>query len=71
MSKHLKTQVIDALKSSIATFVDIPATRNDNRRKSSSGRHYRGVRYFYLNAGFDSYVGALDEQKLGRKYKKA
>ena len=59
MSKHLKTQVIDALKSSIATFVDIPATRIDNRRKSPSGRHYRGVRYFYLNAGFDSYIGAL------------
>ena len=70
MSKHLKTQVIDALKSSIATFVDIPATRIDNRRKSPSGRHYRGVRYFYLSAGFDSYIGALDEQKLGRKYKK-
>ena len=70
MSKHLKTQVIEALKSSIATFVDIPATRIDNRRKSSSGRHYRGVRYFYLNAGFDSFIGALDEQKLGRKYKK-
>ena len=70
MSKHLKTHVIDALKSSIATFVDISATRTDNRRKSPSGRHYRGVRYFYLNAGFDSYIGALDEQKLGRKYKK-
>ena len=60
MSKHLKTRVIDALKSSIATFVDLPA----------GTPHAKGVRYFYLSAGFDSYIGALDEQKLGRKYKK-
>ena len=60
MSKHLKTQVINALKSSIAIFVDLPA----------GTPHAKGVRYFYLSAGFDSYIGALDEQKLGRKYKK-
>lgn len=70
MSKLLKTQVIDALKSSIATFVDIPATRIDNRHKSSSGRHYRGVRYFRADTGIDMLWGAMDEEKLGRKYKK-
>lgn len=41
MSRHLKTRVINGLKSSIATFVDLPA----------GTRHTRGVRYFRACTG--------------------
>jgi len=60
MSKHLKTIVIDRLKSTIATFVDLPA----------GTPHARGVYYFRADAGIDCLWDAMDYASEGQKYKK-
>ena len=60
MAQHLKTRVINGLKSTIATFVDIPA----------GTPHSRGVRYFRAYVGVDALWGAMDAVKDGRKYRK-
>ena len=66
MSRHLKTRVINGLKSTIATFVDTPASSRRNNRH----RTHSGVRYFRANTGIEMLWGAMDAEKLGRKYKK-
>ena len=66
MSQHLKTRVINGLKSTIATFVDTPASSRGNNRH----RTHSGVRYFRANTGIEMLWGAMDAEKLGRKYKK-
>ena len=66
MSQHLKTRVINGLKSTIATFVDTPASSRRNNRH----RTHSGVRYFRANTGIEMLWGAMDAEKLGRKYKK-
>ncbi len=60
MAQYLKTRVINALKSTIATFVELP----------DGTPHSKGVRYFRADVGVDALWGAMDEGKLGRKYKK-
>ena len=66
MSQHLKTRVINGLKSTIATFVDTPASSRGNNRH----RTHSGVRYFRANTGIEMLWGAMDAEKLGRKYRK-
>ena len=61
MSRHLKNIVIDRLKSTIATFVQLPA---------GSTPHSRGVRYFRANTGIDMFWGAMDMVKEGQARKK-
>ena len=60
MARHLKTRIINGLKSTIAAFVDLPA----------GTPHSRGVRYFRAHIGVDAYWGAMDTVKEGRKYRK-
>lgn len=61
MGKHLKTRVIEGLKSTVATFESLP--------KGSTPKK-RGVRYFRACVGVDALWGAMDAEKEGRKYKK-
>ena len=61
MRKHLKTKVIEGLKSSVATFVPLP---------KGSTPHKRGVHYFRAFVGVNALWGAMDQEKEGRKYKK-
>jgi len=61
MSKHLKSKVIEGLKSCGFEFEPLPA---------GSTPHARGVKYFRAVTGVDMLWGAMDEEKEGRKYKK-
>ena len=61
MGKHLKTQVIEGLKSTVATFESLP--------KGSTPKK-RGVCYFRADVGVDGMWGAMDQEKEGRKCKK-
>lgn len=61
MSKHLKSKVIEGLKSCGFEFEPLPA---------GSTPHARGVKYFRANTGIDMLWGAMDEEKEGRRYKK-
>lgn len=61
MGKHLKTQVIEGLKSTVATFEALP---------KGSTPHKRGVYYFRADVGIDALWGAMDAEKDGRKCKK-
>jgi len=61
MAKHLKTRVIEGLKSTVATFEALP---------KGSTPHKRGVHYFRADVGVDALWGAMDAEKDGRKYKK-
>ena len=71
MARHLKTIVMDRLRSTIATFEDLPTTsRMDSRHRRHSGPRTRGVRYFSACTGIDMLRGAMDSVKEGQKYKK-
>ena len=61
MGKHLKTKVIEGLKSTIAAFEPLP---------KGSTSHKRGVHYFRADVGVKALWGAMDAEKEGRKYKK-
>ena len=61
MSRHLKNIIIDRLKSTIATFEQLPA---------GSTPHSKGVRYFRANTGIDMFWGAMDMYKEGQARKK-
>ena len=61
MSKHLKTRVMDRLKSSGFEFVSLPA---------GSTPHKRGVHYFHTCAFLTAIRGAVDMAKEGRKCRK-
>lgn len=61
MSKHLKSKVIEGLRSCGFRFEELPA---------GSTPHARGVKYFRAVTGIDMLWGAMDEEKEGRKYKK-
>ena len=61
MSRHLKNIVIDRLKSTIATFEQLPA---------GSTPHSKGVRYFRANTGINMLWGAMDMVKEGQARKK-
>jgi hypothetical protein len=61
MSRHLTNIVIDRLKSTIATFEQLPA---------GSTPHSKGVRYFRANTGIDMFWGAMDMVKEGQARKK-
>ena len=61
MGKHLKTRVIEGLKSTVATFESLP--------KGSTPKK-RGVCYFRADVGVDALWGAMDQEKDGRKCKK-
>ena len=62
MPKHLKTRVINGLKSVGAFFVQLPPTATP---------HKRGVHYFRLDiGGINALWGAMNSEKEGRKYRK-
>ena len=61
MGKHLKTQVIEGLKGAGFTFEALP---------KGSTPHKRGVHYCRCNLSINFLMGAMDEEKEGRKYKK-
>ena len=61
MGKHLKTQVIEGLKSAGFVFEALP---------KGSTPHKRGVHYCRIFAGAKCVVGAMDYEKEGQKYKK-
>ena len=61
MGKHLKTQVIEGLKSAGFVFEALP---------KGSTPHKRGVHYCRCNLSINFLMGAMDEEKEGRKYKK-
>ena len=62
MPKHLKTRVINGLKSVGAFFVQIPPTATP---------HKRGVHYFRMDiGGINALWGAMNSEKEGRKYRK-
>ena len=61
MSRHLKNIVIDRLKSTIATFVQLPAGSTPRKR---------GVYYCRMCLGVDMLMGAMDYEKEGQKYRK-
>ena len=61
MGKHLKTQVIERLKWAGFVFEALP---------KGSTPHKRGVHYCRCNLSIDFLIGAMDEEKEGRKYKK-
>ena len=61
MGKHLKTQVIEWLKGAGFTFEALP---------KGSTPHKRGVHYCRCNLSINFLMGAMDEEKEGRKYKK-
>ena len=61
MSRHLKTTVINALKSSIATFKQLPP---------STPVYSKGVRYFVPCELYKAFWGAMNDLKEGRKRRK-
>ena len=61
MSRHLKTKVINALKSSIATFKQLPP---------STPVYSKGVRYFVPCELYKAFWGAMNDLKEGRKRRK-
>ena len=61
MRTHLKTRIIERLKSTVATFESLP--------KGSTPKK-RGVYYFRADIGVNALWGAMDQEKEGRKYKK-
>ena len=61
MGTHLKTRIIERLKSTVATFESLP--------KGSTPKK-RGVYYFRADVGVNALWGAMDMEKEGRKYKK-
>ncbi len=61
MGKHLKTQVIEGLKTAGFVFEALP---------KGSTPHKRGVHYCRIFAGAKCVVGAMDYEKEGQKYKK-
>ena len=61
MGKHLKTRIIERLKSTVATFEALP--------KGSTPKK-RGVYYFRADVGVDALWGAMDAEKDGRRYRK-
>ena len=61
MGKHLKTQVIEWLKGAGFTFEALP---------KGSTPHKRGVHYCRCNLSINFLMGAMDEEKEGRKYRK-
>ena len=61
MGKHLKTQIIERLKGCGFTFEALP---------NGATPHKRGVHYCSMCVGVDFLMGAMDEEKEGRKYKK-
>lgn len=61
MAKHLKTRVIEGLKSTVATFEALP--------KGSTPKK-RGVYYFRADVGVDALWGAMDAEKDGRRHRK-
>ena len=61
MSVHLKTKVMDRLKSSGFEYVSLPA---------GSTPHKRGVHYFHTCAFLTAIRGAVDMAKEGRKCRK-
>ena len=61
MGKHLKTQIIERLKSAGFVFEALP---------KGSTPHKRGVHYCRIFAGAKCVVGAMDYEKEGQKYKK-
>ena len=61
MGKHLKTQVIEGLKTAGFVFEALP---------EGSTPHKRGVHYCRIFAGAKCVVGAMDYEKEGQKYKK-
>lgn len=61
MARHLKTAMIEGLARTIATFEPSP---------SGSARRARGVRYFRLCPGIETYTGIVNSHKEGRRYKK-
>lgn len=62
MPKHLKTRVINGLKSVGAFFVQLPPTATP---------HKRGVHYFRMDiGGINALWGAMNSEKEGRKYRK-
>ena len=61
MSKHLKNIVMNGLKSTGATFVQLPPDATP---------HTRGVRYFRFHTGIKCLWGAMDEEKIGRARRK-
>ena len=61
MSVHLKTKVMDRLKSSGYEFVSLPR---------SATPHKRGVHYFHTCAFLTAIRGAVDMAKEGRKCRK-
>jgi hypothetical protein len=61
MGKHLKTQVIEWLKGAGFTFEALP---------KGATPHKRGVHYCRCNLSINFLMGAMDEEKEGRKYRK-
>ena len=61
MSRHLKTTVINALKSSIATFKQLPP---------STPVYSKGVRYFVPCELYKAFWGAMNDLKEGQKRRK-
>ena len=62
MPKHLKTRIINGLKSVGAFFVQLPPTATP---------HKRGVHYFRLDiGGINALWGAMDTVAEGQKYRK-
>jgi len=61
MSRHLKNIVMDGLKNTCATFVQLPP---------DSTPHTKGVRYFRVCTGIQCLWGAMDSEKEGRKRRK-
>ena len=61
MGKHLKTCIIEGMKTTCAHFQPLPP---------SSAPHTKGVRYFVLAEGLISLRGAMDPFSLGSKRRK-
>ena len=61
MGKSLKTKVINRLKGGGCIFEPLPA---------GATPHKRGVHYCRCNLSINFLMGAMDEEKEGRKYKK-
>ena len=61
MSRHLKTTVLNGLKSTCATLVQLPP---------STPVYSKGVRYLMPCAAIESLWGAMDDLKEGRKRRK-
>ena len=72
MSKHLKNIVMERLKDTCATFVQLPSTRRMNgcRRRLAGSPHSKGVRYFTTVEGINCIRGAIDLPAEGAKRRK-